>query len=171
MEKDILAIYCPACGAPAQFDIVHQVYRCQYCGEQVSIEKAREAKSQIFRRSSKCPREEYRLDHRRTRHHVITMYVCRKMSENRTGIDILQYLRQPVTCLTIRIRLAVDFVQPMELLHASSIAHRLLLRHADLLRRAIYQTLIAQSPFAMCEINDMDVKLIARLQAQSNCGN
>lgn len=46
MEKDILSIYCPGCGAPAEFDIVRQVYRCSYCGTSVMLEHARQEKEQ-----------------------------------------------------------------------------------------------------------------------------
>lgn len=44
MGKDILSIFCPSCGAPAEFDIVRQVYRCSYCGGTVKLEDARKAK-------------------------------------------------------------------------------------------------------------------------------
>lgn len=44
MEKDILSICCQGCGAPAEFDIVRQHYRCQFCGGTVSLEKARTEK-------------------------------------------------------------------------------------------------------------------------------
>lgn len=46
MEKDILSISCPGCGAPAEFDIVRQIYRCSYCGGTVRLEDAREEKEQ-----------------------------------------------------------------------------------------------------------------------------
>lgn len=46
MGKDILSIFCPSCGAPAEFDIVHQLYRCSYCGGTVSLENARQEKEQ-----------------------------------------------------------------------------------------------------------------------------
>ena len=44
MKKDILSICCQGCGAPAEFDIVRQHYRCQFCGGTVSLEKARTEK-------------------------------------------------------------------------------------------------------------------------------
>lgn len=44
MEKDILSICCPDCGAPAEFDIIKQMYRCRYCGGTVKPEKARTEK-------------------------------------------------------------------------------------------------------------------------------
>lgn len=47
MENNILNIYCPNCGAPAQFDIVNQVYKCRYCGSSVSVEEAKKEKSSI----------------------------------------------------------------------------------------------------------------------------
>lgn len=51
MEKSILNIYCPSCGAPAYFDIVHQIYRCRYCDGKVSVEEARAGKDRIISRS------------------------------------------------------------------------------------------------------------------------
>jgi ribosomal protein S27E len=36
-----LRIYCKNCGAPVAFDIVHQTYRCSYCGTDNSIEEVR----------------------------------------------------------------------------------------------------------------------------------
>ncbi|WP_320633792.1 hypothetical protein, partial [Pyramidobacter porci] len=44
MGKKILNIHCPQCGAPANFDIVHQVYECGYCGGTVKVEAALEEK-------------------------------------------------------------------------------------------------------------------------------
>lgn len=44
MKKDILSINCPSCGAPAEFDIVHQIYKCQFCSGKVGLEDAREEK-------------------------------------------------------------------------------------------------------------------------------
>lgn len=44
MGKEILNIHCPQCGAPANFDIVHQVYECGYCGGTVKVEAALEEK-------------------------------------------------------------------------------------------------------------------------------
>ncbi len=38
--KKITDIHCPNCGAPAQFDIVHQKYVCDYCGSGVGIDEA-----------------------------------------------------------------------------------------------------------------------------------
>lgn len=62
MEKNILNIYCPSCGAPAQFDIVHQEYRCSYCGGKVALEKAKNEKSQIRRKYEKFQEKEYALE-------------------------------------------------------------------------------------------------------------
>lgn len=36
-SKNPLAVYCSTCGAPAEFDIVHQVYHCRYCGGTTGI--------------------------------------------------------------------------------------------------------------------------------------
>lgn len=44
MDSDILNIYCPSCGGPAEFDIVHQYYECRYCGGKVQLEDAKEKK-------------------------------------------------------------------------------------------------------------------------------
>ncbi|MGN0658457.1 MAG: hypothetical protein ACI4LA_02500 [Emergencia sp.] len=41
-RKDPLRVYCRNCGAPAGFDILHQTYRCPYCGELTGIQEARE---------------------------------------------------------------------------------------------------------------------------------
>ena len=49
MEKKITDIFCPNCGAPANFDIVQQKYVCGYCGGTVGIREAQEAK-QGFRK-------------------------------------------------------------------------------------------------------------------------
>ena len=46
MGKEILDIHCPQCGAPANFDIVHQVYECGYCGGTVKVEAALEEKTE-----------------------------------------------------------------------------------------------------------------------------
>lgn len=35
--KNPLEIRCAACGAPAEFDIIHQVYQCRYCGQKVDV--------------------------------------------------------------------------------------------------------------------------------------
>lgn len=34
-SKNPLEIRCSACGAPAEFDIIHQIYQCRYCGQKV----------------------------------------------------------------------------------------------------------------------------------------
>lgn len=47
MAKDILNISCPGCGAPAEFDIVRQIYACRYCGGTVELEKAKQDKAQF----------------------------------------------------------------------------------------------------------------------------
>jgi len=52
MGKEILSIFCPACGAPAKFDIVHQIYRCGYCGGKVKIEDARKEKIEFQKNQS-----------------------------------------------------------------------------------------------------------------------
>ena len=31
-KNNPLAVYCSSCGAPAEYDIIHQEYHCQYCG-------------------------------------------------------------------------------------------------------------------------------------------
>lgn len=53
MEKEILNIYCPNCGAPAAFDIVQQVYACGYCGGKVQIEEAVAQKQELIRERRK----------------------------------------------------------------------------------------------------------------------
>lgn len=35
-----LAIYCSACGAPAEFDIIKQTYHCAYCGSDTAVGRA-----------------------------------------------------------------------------------------------------------------------------------
>ena len=47
MGREILNIACPQCGAPAKFDIVHQIYRCGYCGGQVAVENVRRQKAEF----------------------------------------------------------------------------------------------------------------------------
>lgn len=47
MGREILNISCPQCGAPAKFDIVHQIYRCGYCGGQVTVENVRRQKAEF----------------------------------------------------------------------------------------------------------------------------
>lgn len=44
MKKLITDIHCPQCGAPANFDIVDQRYRCEYCGGKVGIREAQQQK-------------------------------------------------------------------------------------------------------------------------------
>lgn len=53
MQQDVLNIFCPNCGAPANFDIVHQLYQCGHCGGQVTIEEAAQAKKQFQEALSK----------------------------------------------------------------------------------------------------------------------
>ena len=53
MGKSILNIYCPSCGAPAQFDIVRQIYCCQHCDGKVTIESAKKVKEQIIKVNEK----------------------------------------------------------------------------------------------------------------------
>ncbi len=36
-KKNPLAVYCSSCGAPAEYDIVHQEYHCRYCGGTTDI--------------------------------------------------------------------------------------------------------------------------------------
>ncbi len=52
MGREILNIVCPQCGAPAKFDIVHQIYRCGYCGGQVAVENVRREKVELQRAQS-----------------------------------------------------------------------------------------------------------------------
>ena len=40
MEHRITDIHCPQCGAPADFDIVKQMYVCGHCGGTVGISEA-----------------------------------------------------------------------------------------------------------------------------------
>ena len=42
--ENITAIRCSECGAPAQFDIEHQMYLCGYCGGKVTIHEALQQK-------------------------------------------------------------------------------------------------------------------------------
>lgn len=44
---DILNIHCPSCGAPAQFDIVYQQYRCKHCDSEVTVEDAKKEQEQF----------------------------------------------------------------------------------------------------------------------------
>lgn len=60
MAKDILSIFCPSCGAPAEYDIVHQFYRCSYCGERVGLEDARREKAQYQSRIRQRVRQDIR---------------------------------------------------------------------------------------------------------------
>ncbi len=36
-KRNPLAVYCSGCGAPAEYDIVHQEYHCRYCGGKTDI--------------------------------------------------------------------------------------------------------------------------------------
>ena len=36
-KNNPLAVYCSYCGAPAEYDIVHQEYHCGYCGGTTDI--------------------------------------------------------------------------------------------------------------------------------------
>ena len=49
MEHQITDIHCPQCGAPADFDIVRQMYVCGHCGGTVGIREAQKEK-QGFRK-------------------------------------------------------------------------------------------------------------------------
>lgn len=62
MEKNILNIYCPSCGAPAKFDIVHQIYRCQNCDGKVTVEDVKKEKDQIVKIHSKKVDKDFKLD-------------------------------------------------------------------------------------------------------------
>lgn len=62
MKKSILNIYCPTCGAPAQFDIVHQIYSCQYCGGNVTIDAAKKVNDQIIKVSEKKANKDFGLE-------------------------------------------------------------------------------------------------------------
>ena len=44
MEHRITDIHCPQCGAPADFDIVKQIYVCGHCGGTVGITEAQKEK-------------------------------------------------------------------------------------------------------------------------------
>ena len=57
MGKEILNISCPDCGSPAKFDIVHQIYRCAFCGGKVEIEEARQEKLDYKEKQIKRLRE------------------------------------------------------------------------------------------------------------------
>lgn len=50
-KTEILNIHCPSCGAPARFDIIHQIYKCSYCGGDVKID---EAKKENAERLEEC---------------------------------------------------------------------------------------------------------------------
>lgn len=62
MEKNILNIYCPNCGSPAQFDIVHQIYHCQYCDSKVTVEDAKKVKDKILKVSNKKAEKDFGLE-------------------------------------------------------------------------------------------------------------
>lgn len=63
MEKSVLQIYCKSCGAPAKFDIVHQVYRCLFCGSEVTLEEARQEKEEALNiRHIRKPDKNYSLE-------------------------------------------------------------------------------------------------------------
>ena len=49
MTERIAEIRCASCGAPAEFDIVRQIYVCTYCGQSVGISEAQKQK-QGFRK-------------------------------------------------------------------------------------------------------------------------
>ena len=49
MTERLADIRCTSCGAPAKFDIVHQIYVCTYCGQHVGISDAQKQK-QGFRK-------------------------------------------------------------------------------------------------------------------------
>lgn len=57
MGKEILSIFCPSCGAPAKFDIIHQIYQCGYCGGKVEIEEARREKVEFQKNQNERIRE------------------------------------------------------------------------------------------------------------------
>jgi len=38
-----LRVYCRNCGAPARFDIIHQTYRCGYCGTETGIQEEKQS--------------------------------------------------------------------------------------------------------------------------------
>jgi len=38
LEKSPLYIACHSCGAPAEFDIIHQSYHCQHCGAHTDVD-------------------------------------------------------------------------------------------------------------------------------------
>ena len=44
LEHRITDIHCPQCGAPADFDIVRQMYVCGHCGGTVGISEAQKEK-------------------------------------------------------------------------------------------------------------------------------
>lgn len=52
MGKEILSIFCQDCGAPAKFDIIHQIYQCSHCGGKVKIEDARREKIEFQKNQS-----------------------------------------------------------------------------------------------------------------------
>lgn len=62
MAKSILNIYCPSCGSPAQFDIVSQTYRCQYCGSKVTLEDAKKKKEHIPVTAKKTDGRDFKLE-------------------------------------------------------------------------------------------------------------
>lgn len=62
MKKSILNIYCPNCGAPAQFDIVRQIYCCSSCGGKVTIEDAKKEKDEIIKISGKKADKDFGLE-------------------------------------------------------------------------------------------------------------
>ena len=37
LENSPLYIACQSCGAPAEFDIIHQNYHCQHCGAHTDV--------------------------------------------------------------------------------------------------------------------------------------
>lgn len=62
MGKSILNIYCPNCGAPAQFDIVRQIYCCRNCDGKVTVEDAKKVKEKIIKISKKKAEKEFGLE-------------------------------------------------------------------------------------------------------------
>ena len=64
MEHRITDIHCPQCGAPADFDIVRQMYVCGHCGGTVGISEAQKEKQgfrKLQREKLKNSVKKYRL--------------------------------------------------------------------------------------------------------------
>ena len=60
MGNPITDIHCPQCGAPADFDIVRQLYVCGHCGGSVGVSEAQKEKQSYRDRQRGMLRKEIR---------------------------------------------------------------------------------------------------------------